>query len=129
MRLKGISTLAMIAITVAVLSGCGVSKDRYNALMNEKIALEEKVSVLQRSKEALKNEYDNLLKEKMDVATKLESVTNEKGALKVEYDKILDEKVTIRANYDKLLGENKDLQDRLAKAQQSAQIPIQQPAQ
>ena len=123
MKLRGFFGLAMIAVVVAAVAGCGVSKDKYNALINEKIALEEKVSVLQKSKEALKNEYDNLLKEKMDVSTKLESAINEKGAMKGEYDKILDEKVTLKANYDKLLAENKDLQDRLAKAQQP---PVQQ---
>lgn len=119
MKVIRMAGVAMLAISLFGVIGCGVAKDKYNALVNEKIALEEKVSVLARSKEALKNEYDNLLKEKMDLAIKLEAAVNEKGAMKGEYDKILDEKITLKANYDKLLGENKDLQDRLVKLQQS----------
>ena len=106
--------ILMIAFVVAS-AGCGVSKNKYEALRNEKIALEEKADVLTRSKDALKNEYDNLLKEKMDLATKLETFSNEKNALKGEYDKLLDEKITLKAEYDKILAENKKLGERSAK--------------
>jgi len=99
--------LLVILISLISLAGCGVSKDKYEALLNEKIALEEKVSVLATAKDALKNEYDNLLKEKMDLSTKLETTINEKGALKQEYDKILDEKIALKAAYDKLLSEKR----------------------
>ena len=97
--------LGLVAMTLAVIGlvGCGVPKDKYEALLNDKVILEEKVTVLVKAKDALKNEYDNLLKEKMDLATKLEVVTNEKAALKNEYDKILDEKISAKAAYDKLL--------------------------
>jgi predicted nuclease with TOPRIM domain len=108
---------AMVFLSVAVI-GCGISKDKYESLLTEKIALEERVNVLSRAKDALKNEYDNLLKEKMDVATKLETVTNEKAALKSEYDKLLDEKIALKAAYDKLLAENKELQEKAARPQQ-----------
>ena len=95
--------LCLTAVSMAlVLIGCGVPKDKYEAVLNEKIVLEEKVSVLIRAKEALKNEYDTLLNEKMDVATKLETAVNEKAALKSEYDKLLDEKISLKASYDKL---------------------------
>ena len=87
------------------LSGCGISKEKYETLLDEKIALEEKVTVLAKAKDALKNEYDNLLKEKMDLATKVETVANERAALKGEYDKLLDEKIVVKAAYDKLLAE------------------------
>ena len=107
--------LFVTAISLVSLAGCGVPKDKYEALLNEKITLEEKVTVLTASKDALKKEYDNLLKDKMDIATKLETLTNEKTAMKGEYDKILDEKITLKAAYDKLLAENKDLQDKLKK--------------
>jgi len=104
--------LLVILALAASLAGCGVSKDKYEALLNEKIAIEEKVNVITKAKDALKNEYDNLLKEKMDISTKLETVTNEKNALKGEYDKLLDEKITLKAAYDKLVAENKELQNR-----------------
>ena len=104
--------LFVTAVSLISLAGCGVPKDKYEALLNEKIALEEKVTVLTASKDALKKEYDNLLKDKMDLATKMETLTNEKTALKGEYDKLLDEKITLKAAYDKLLAENKDLQDK-----------------
>jgi len=97
---------------VTVVAGCGVSKNKYEALLNEKITLEEKVSVLEKSKDALKNEYDNLLKEKMDIDVRLTTSMNEKTALKGEYDKLLDEKIVLRAAYDKLLVENKDLRNK-----------------
>lgn len=100
-------TLFIIFLSLVALVGCGVSKDKYEALLNEKIALEEKVGVLSTAKDALKNEYDNLLKEKMDLATKLETITNEKTALKGEYDKLLDEKIALKAIYDKLLADTK----------------------
>lgn len=109
-NLKVIGLAVMLASLVAVV-GCGVSRDKYEALLNEKIALEEKASVLAKAKEALKAEYDNLLAEKMDTATKLETAMNEKAALKAEYDKILDEKISLKAAYDKLVAENKALQD------------------
>ena len=104
--------LVAAAVSLVSLAGCGVPKDKYEAVLNEKITLEEKVSVLTSSKDALKKEYDNLLKDKMDLATKMETMTNEKTALKGEYDKILDEKIALKAAYDKLLAENKDLQDK-----------------
>ena len=107
--------LSVMAISLVSLAGCGVPKDKYEAALNEKITLEEKVTVLAASKDALKKEYDNLLKDKMDLATKTETLTNEKTALKGEYDKILDEKITLKAAYDKLLAENKNLQDKLKK--------------
>ena len=66
------------AVSLIALAGCGVPKDKYEALLNEKITLEEKVTVLTASKDALKKEYDNLLKDKMDLATKMETLTNEK---------------------------------------------------
>jgi len=95
------------------LSGCGVSTKKYEALQNEKIALEEKCAVLMKAKDALKNEYDYLLKEKMDIATRLEALTNEKKALKDEYDKILEEKISLKASYDKLLADNKAFRDKI----------------
>lgn len=104
--------LAAVLITVVAIAGCGISKEKYESVLNEKIILEEKASVLVKAKDALKNEYDNLLNEKMDLATKLETVTNEKNALKGEYDKLLDEKISLKAAYDKLLAENKELQDK-----------------
>jgi len=104
MRAFKVFALFMVFAFAVTLAGCGVSKNKYESLQNEKILLEEKVGVLNKSRDALKNEYDNLLKEKMDLATKLETVTNEKAALKSEYDKILDEKITLKAAYDKLVA-------------------------
>ena len=101
--------LFVAAVSLISLVGCGVPKDKYEALLNEKIALEEKVTVLTASKDALKKEYDNLLKDKMDLATKMETLTNEKTALKGEYDKLLDEKVALKAAYDKLQQDTKGL--------------------
>ena len=101
--------LLFIAVVLSLIAaaGCGVSKDKYEALLDEKIALEEKVNVLTRSKDALKKEYDDLLKEKMDLALKGEMLANEKNALKGEYDKLLDEKVALKAEYDRILSQNK----------------------
>lgn len=97
---------AVIAMAV-LLAGCGVPKDKYEALLNEKIALEEKVAAMVMAKDALKNEYDTLLNDKMDQATKLTSAINEKAALKAEYDKLLDEKISLKAAYDKLLADSR----------------------
>jgi hypothetical protein len=107
------SLVVAVMFFVCALSGCGVSKKKYDALLNEKIALEEKSGVLARAKDALKNEYDNLLKDKMDLATRFEALTNEKKALKDEYDKILDEKISLKAAYDKLLAESKGAKEKL----------------
>lgn len=109
MKYLKLAVLLVVAVSMASLAGCGVPKDKYEALLNDKIALEEKVTTLTIAKDALKKEYDNLLQEKMDLATKLEVVTNEKAALKGEYDKILDEKIVIKAAYDKLLADSKGL--------------------
>lgn len=105
--MKLVVTLLVLCLSLASLAGCSVSKDKYEALLSEKVILEEKAGILATAREALKNEYDNLLKEKMDLATKLETVTNEKAALKSEYDKILDEKIALKAAYDALLAESK----------------------
>jgi len=107
MRYVGVVSVIIAGIFIFTLSGCGISKEKYETLLDEKVALEEKASVLVKAKDALKNEYDNLLKEKMDLATKLETVANEKNALKGEYDKLLDEKIVVKAAYDKLLAEKK----------------------
>ena len=98
-----------------LLIGCGVPRDKYEAVLNEKIILEEKVAVMMKAKDALKNEYDALLNEKMDQATKLETSINEKAALKAEYDKLLDEKISLKAAYDKLLAESRTAQESQAK--------------
>ncbi|MCX5680430.1 MAG: hypothetical protein NTZ95_07295 [Candidatus Omnitrophica bacterium] len=105
--MKLITVLLVLCLSLASLAGCGASKDKYETLLNEKVALEEKVGLLTTARDALKNEYDNLLKEKMGLATKLEVVTNEKASLKSEYDKILDEKIAVKAAYDMLLAESK----------------------
>ena len=116
MKVLKVGLLYLMVVSLAgLLMGCGVPKDKYEAVLNEKIVLEEKVGVLTKAKDALKNEYDALLNEKMDLATKLETAINEKAALKSEYDKILDEKISLKASYDKLQAEMKAVQDSLAK--------------
>ena len=105
--IKSVAILLVLCMSLASLAGCGASKDKYEALLNEKVVLEEKVGILATARDALKSEYDNILKEKMDISTKLEIVTNEKAVLKSEYDKILDEKIAIKAAYDMLLAESK----------------------
>ncbi len=105
--MKLAAVLLVLCFSLASLSGCSVSKDKYEALLSEKTILEEKVGVLSTARDALKSEYDNLLKEKMNLATKLEVVTSEKAALKSEYDKMLDEKIAVKAAYDMLLAESK----------------------
>ena len=107
MRFKKAASICVALSFAAALAGCGVSNNKYDALMNEKTALEDKVASLEKNRNALKNEYDNLLKEKMDASTRLAVVTNEKEALKGEYDKILDEKITLKAAYDKLVADEK----------------------
>jgi peptidoglycan hydrolase CwlO-like protein len=108
MRLpKSAALLVSIVLVLTVVSGCGVSKNKYEALLNEKLALEEKLNILTKSRDALRTEFENLLKEKMDLAAKLETATNEKAALKSEYDKILDEKVALKAAYDKVNAKDK----------------------
>ncbi len=105
--MKLVAAILVLCLSLASLAGCGVSKGKYDALLNEKVVLEEKVGVLAIARDALKSEYDSILKEKMDLATKLEIVTSEKAALKSEYDKILDEKIAVKAAYDMLLAESK----------------------
>ncbi len=108
-----------IVFLTAVLAGCGVSNKKYDALLGEKVALEEKCAVLMRAQDALKNEYDNLLKEKMALSTRFETSANEKKALKDEYDKILGEKIAAKAAYDKLLADTQ-----AAKAEAAAQAGL-----
>lgn len=112
MKLLNIVALVLVCVSLAFVVGCGVSKDKYNTLLNEKVGLEEKVAVLTKARDAMKTEYDSLLKEKMDLATQVQTLVNEKAALKGEYDKILDEKVALKAAYDKLQAENQELQVR-----------------
>lgn len=100
--LKLTALITLMAVISFSLIGCGVSKNKYEALLNEKIALEEKLNLLTKSRDALRGEYEALLKEKMDLASKVETLANEKSALKSEYDKILDEKVSLKAAYDKV---------------------------
>ena len=115
--LKLTSFIVLIAVASLSLTGCGVSKNKYEALLNEKIALEEKVNLLTKSRDALRGEYENLLKDKMDLASKVETLTNEKSALKDEYDKLLDEKISLKAAYDKVsaLKEIKEAQTKAVK--------------
>lgn len=100
--LKLASLVILVAVVSLTVAGCGVSKNKYEALLNEKIALEEKLNLLTKSRDALRSEYENMLKEKMDLASRVETIANEKTALKDEYDKLLDEKVSLKAAYDKL---------------------------
>lgn len=102
--LKSATLLILIAFVLSAIAGCGVSKNKYEALMNEKMALEEKLNIITKSRDALRGEYENLLKEKMDLASKVETAANEKAALKSEYDKLLDEKVALKAAYEKIVG-------------------------
>jgi len=110
MQMKAFVKVFALLIAIASLmslNGCGVTKAKYEAAINEKITLEEKVNALTKEKDALKNEYDNLLSQKMELSTKVTTLTNEKAALKGEYDKLLDEKITLKAAYDKLLADSK----------------------
>lgn len=100
--LKTVSFVISVALLLSTLAGCGISKNKYEALLNEKIALEEKLNLITKSRDAMRAEYENILKEKMDLATKAETAINEKSALKSEYDKLLDEKVALKAAYDKI---------------------------
>jgi chromosome segregation ATPase len=109
MKVMKLAFVLVLAVSLAAMAGCGVSKSKYDALLNEKITLDEKVNVITKSRDALKNEYDNLLKDKMDLATKFETLGNEKNALKGEYDKLLEEKVSLKAAYDKLVAESEEL--------------------
>jgi predicted nuclease with TOPRIM domain len=104
---KWIGLCCAVVSAAALLAGCGVPKDKYETVLNEKIALEEKVAVAIKAKDALKNEYDMLLNEKMEQATRLGTAINEKAALKAEYDKLLDEKISLKAAYDKLLADSR----------------------
>lgn len=113
--LKTAGLCCAVLSLAGLLTGCGVPRDKYEALQNEKIILEEKVAVMMKAKDALKNEYDALLNEKMDQATRLETAINEKAALKTEYDKLLDEKISLKAAYDKLLAESRAAQESPAK--------------
>ncbi|MDP3791134.1 MAG: hypothetical protein Q8R38_03715 [Candidatus Omnitrophota bacterium] len=97
--------IILVALVAGSVAGCGVSKNKYEALLNEKIALEEKLNILTKSRDGLRSEYENLLKEKMDLAAGLETAANEKSALKSEYDKLLDEKVALKASYDKMAAQ------------------------
>lgn len=103
--LKSTTLIILIGFVSIAVAGCGVSKNKYEALMNEKIALEEKLNIITKSRDALRAEYENLLKEKMDLAAKAETALSEKNALKSEYDKLLDEKVALKAAYDKITGQ------------------------
>jgi cell division protein FtsB len=94
--------VALITVVSFSLAGCGVSKNKYEALLNEKVALDEKLNVLTRSRDALRGEYESLLKDRMDLSSVVETLTNEKNALKGEYDKLLDEKVSLQAAFNKL---------------------------
>ncbi len=107
MRFMKIASVLVVAVLVFALAGCGISKEKYDALLSEKVTLEEKVDVLTKARDALKNEYAGLLKEKMDLATKAETIANEKNALKAEYDKLLDEKITLKAAYDKTIADSR----------------------
>jgi len=100
--MRSAALAVLLAFVVSMAAGCGVSRNKYEALVNEKIALEEKLILLTRSRDALRAEFEDLLKEKMDFAAKLETAMNEKNAMKGEYDKLLDEKVALKAAYDKL---------------------------
>lgn len=102
--LKLTTLLILCVIVLSAITGCGVSKNKYDALLNEKIALEEKLNLLTKSRDALRTEYESLLKDKMDLAARLETFANEKHALKEEYDKLLDEKVVLKAAYDKTVA-------------------------
>jgi len=100
--LKLASFVILVAVVSLTVMGCGVSDNKYEALVNEKMALEEKLNLLTKSRNVLRSEYENLLKEKMDLASRVETVASEKNALKDEYDKLLDEKVSLKAAYDKI---------------------------
>ena len=105
MRVMKMVVVFVMALSLVSMAGCGVSKGKYESILNEKIGLEEKVSSLEKAKEALKNEYGNVLKEKMDLTAEMATMTSERAALKGEYDKILEEKISLKAAYDKLQAE------------------------
>ena len=116
MKLSKLTSLIVLITVISFsLTGCGVSKNKYEALLNEKIALEEKLSLLTKSRDALRSEYENLLKDKMDLASRVETLANEKNALKGEYDKLLDEKVSLKAAYNKVSAP-KEIKEVQAKA-------------
>jgi len=116
MKLSKLTSFVVLITVISLsLAGCGVSKNKYEALLNERMALEEKLNLLTKSRDALRSECENLLKDKMDLASRVETLTSEKNALKDEYDKLLDEKVSLKAAYNKVSAP-KEIKEARAKA-------------
>ena len=119
--MKLVVVLLVLCLSLASLAGCGVSKGKYEALLNEKVILEEKVGILATARDALKGEYDNLLKEKMDLAAQM----METSFLPTDwiYDKLFQFSEEEFDEYRDLVIEDKKRQFRMTQIQEEGNDP------
>ncbi|PIR65388.1 MAG: hypothetical protein COW11_05325 [Candidatus Omnitrophica bacterium CG12_big_fil_rev_8_21_14_0_65_43_15] len=105
--------IPILAVFVFTLNGCGVSKNKYDELVKENKATQDKLALALSEKDAFKAEHDKILNEKIALKTSYDTLFSEKLALKAEYDKILQEKVGFSIQVDTLTSEKNKLQEEL----------------
>ncbi|MBI4437166.1 MAG: hypothetical protein HY590_07140 [Candidatus Omnitrophica bacterium] len=105
--------LAIFVILLFLVSGCGVSKNRYNELLREKDELNDQLTMAMAEKANLKRGNEKLTTELSTARTELEKALGEKMALRQEFDRLVDEKVTLKNEHDRLLREKQVLESRV----------------
>jgi DNA polymerase III alpha subunit (gram-positive type) len=119
---KFTALLAIILVTAAILTGCGVAQDDYdsvvaqkNSLQSESAMLKTERDTLQTQYDALKTEHDALVAETADWLA-LSNEEKAAAAAKAEADRIAAEKVAQKAAEEKAAAEAEEAAKKAAEA-------------
>lgn len=98
--MKNLFSILALLSCIALISGCGVSRNDYNVALTQVNELQEKSKSLGGQLESLKADYDKTLKES--------------NVLKAENAKFLKENKSLKSDVAKLQKEKEDLMRKLA---------------
>ena len=100
----------ILALSLVIISGCGIAQSDYDDLLTQKEALENENNNLRNSYDTLQTDYDSAKSDLDSISAELETRTAEYYTLSTEYDALLTEKNTLE-------GDISDLQSQYDTAQ------------
>jgi len=114
--------LAIFVLLLFLVSGCGISKNKYNELLREKEELNDRLTMAMTETGNLKRGNEKLTTELSTARTELEKALGEKIALRQEFDRLVDEKVTLKNEHDRFLREKQVLEARVFELEKKVKV-------
>lgn len=90
--MKGVSRILVLLLVVAFVWGCGIPRNRYDEVVQEMSAFQDKAKSLSSQVETLKSEYDKMIKDLASLKAENANLLKENKQLKSEVAKLQAEK-------------------------------------